>query len=476
MQNPHTFRRTSRLALAIALAGLTALGASQAVAAPNEMNYQAQLISSSTGNAIVSNDVDVTVTLWNDATSTSAGALLATFNNEGLDLSGSQGYVSLALNLSGVDLSGDVYVELTVDDQNDAAGAETLTPRQKIGSVPFALNTASLGGLTAADLQAYADNAAAGVTAGAASAGAAAATTALSGAYANFNRVIFVNEAATQTATPNGQLENPFDNLTDAYAYAKTLPAAGSFFNRIAIVLMPGEHTLTSTLVMDTVGIDIVGFAERTAFIDGTADPLIEMTAGTSGAAIRDVLISPSGTTNVGLAVNSGGRAKNVTLRRTSGTADVLQVNAPNGFSLRDFEIYGNVTVSGYGVGANTTFTDGFITGNLVSTGTTTGTEFLGLVNLSGIGSVNFNPAGAGAGVGILAVINLLQVGTFTISGPETVIQMGGSNINGASIPNPLSGSVVANSIANVSTWTSAAASPGNLSVGPAQYVAYIAK
>lgn len=538
-----SLRRALRLSFA---GGLLVAAAAVAPAVPLEMTYQAQLIGSLSGSPIVSSNVDVALRLYDGP---GLGAvLLDTQVFPGLNLSTTNGIVNLTLDMTGVPLAGDLYVEVLVDDLNDAGPVETLSPRQKITSVAFSLNSDQLQGSSLAAINAYADAAAAtaesdanaytdteiaaattalqgyadaaaataesdantyadGVAATAeADANAytdseiAAATTALqtyadtvaataesdANAYTDaaiagiaaavYNRTVFVNPDITQGASPDGSVADPFDNIGDAYAYAKTITGAGSFFDRIAVVLMPGRHTLASTLVMDTVGIDLVGGTEFTAFIEGTPDPLIELAAGTSGAVIRDCALSAdSAGTNRCLLVSSGGRIKNVQMRRPGGTAGtLLEVAAPNGFSAKGFEIYGNVLVTNYGSGgANTTFNDGFATGSFSSTGTTTTTELLALINISGVGSLSFDPAGAGAGVGVLAISNLLQCGSVTLSTAESVLQIGNANFAGAAVGNPAAGSVLVNSVATAVGWTGTLGVSGGNTLG---YTAFIAK
>jgi hypothetical protein len=358
--------------------------------------------------------------------------------------------------MTGVDLSGDLYVEVTVDDNTDVAAAETLSPRQRITSVPFALSANSVDGKTFSDIQGY-----------------------TSDALANINRTIIVNPDTTQSATPTGLLDDPFDNIADAYAHAKTLPGAGSYFNRIIVLLMPGEHYVNTTVELDTVGIDIIGFGEKNAFVRGTADPLFLMTADTSGAWIRNVQLRlDSGTTNRAVKAEMGGRLENVTISR-SGTQTVapllLDVGSTVTLSVRNFEIYGDVQIDSYG--QQTSFTDGFITGTVTSTGNSpTAAELLAFLNMSAIGGVNFQPA---SGVGILGFSNVTTVAGMTYSG-TTVLRAGNTAfVNPATFAalnlstNPLSGSQLINCIANPSGWTGTISSSGNVT---GAYVAFTAK
>ncbi len=618
----------------IAAAILCAPTAQQpADAVPPDFDYQAQIIDSTTGNPINSTDVTITLRLYPSAT---ASIPLKTINFSNLDLSSSGGYVNLSLDSSGLNLNGDVYVEVTVDDNTDSQPAETLSPRQKVNSVLFALNAATLEGDSLAAVRAYADNAAATEADQALQdakdyTDAQIAALNLNGgggvadlsALGNFNRVLFVNPDADQnqgtaqipdglvvgdnpdvtpphiiefntintsvdhvfvggtvpttagvaevrytvdgdalspgstfnlqvqltnnvlnqdiggiafsvffneldvqptgsaanvsgspiqfeqlittnagggrlniagaitsaantsdegmlfeipmevvsttpldSSPPTGTLDNPFDNIPDAYNYAKTLPDAGNFFQRIAIYLMPGEHVLDSPLNMDTVGIDLVGFGNQQAFIRGTADPMIRYTAGTSGAWMYNLNIRPSGASNTALEALAGGRVRNCVFNRpssagpTQGTLISLNLPSTSGISLafRDFEIYGDVNIQGYG--SQTTFTDGFILGTVTSTGTvgTSGNEFLSFSNMSTIGGIDFQPAGSGTpgilGISNVSIINAINYDT------DTVLQASLSNFvdssnNPLTLPDPAVGSVVSNCLGTGSNaWT----------------------
>ncbi len=501
------YQRIRTFALAAAAAVSLAFLPATVNAVPLEMTYQAQLVGSVSNSPINSNNVDVAIRLYDGA---GLGAtLLDTQIFSGLDLSSTNGFVNLVLDMTSVSLAGDLYVEVVVDDLNDASPAETLSPRQKITSVAFALDSGTLEGDSLTDVQTYADGVAAtaqtnaqtyadGVAATAQANAISSAQTYADGvastaetnaisaaqlytdtAFANFNRIVVVNPDITQSGTPDGSFTDPFDNIADAYAFAKTLPSAGSFFDRIAVLLMPGRHDIGATTVtLDTTGIDLVGMIENTPSVEGTADPLIEITAGTSGASIRDLALNAdSGSTNRCLLVSSGGRLKNVQFRRMGASAatagTLLEAGVSTALSVRTFEVYGDVLVTSYGPG-NTTFNDGFILGDLTSTGTSAGTELLALVNMSAVGDIDFNPAGAGVGVGIFAITNLLTAGTPTISGAETVVQFGNVNFAGAAIADPLAGSAIINSIADITGWTGVlAASPGNV---PTAYVAFATK
>lgn len=118
-----------------------------ASAVPNEFTYQG-LLTLSSGAPILSNSVDVKVDIYDDP---AAGSLLGTATFSGLDLSATKGLVNLAIPAAGLDLSGDLYLAVTVTDNNTAT-TEALTPRQKVGSVPFALSAGSVDGFDTANV------------------------------------------------------------------------------------------------------------------------------------------------------------------------------------------------------------------------------------------------------------------------------------------------------------------------------------
>ena len=69
-----------------------------------------------------------------------------------------------------------------------------------------------------------------------------------------------VNVKLTDSATVNGQ------NFIDAYNYAKTLTPNGqalSSTNRVAIILQPGNYTLTAELAINTQYVDIIGLGAQ---------------------------------------------------------------------------------------------------------------------------------------------------------------------------------------------------------------------
>lgn len=482
-------------------------------AVPAEIAYQAQLLDSFTGQPVVSTDVNVTLRMYPSAVS-SIPLDTQTFPN--LDLSNSEGYVNLAVDTTGWNLNADVWVEVTVDNNLDSQPAETLLPRQKLNSVPFALNAAKLEGDSLAAVRAYADNAATTEAAQALSNAqaytdvAAAAAEAAANVYTdaqiaalppggggdlthveNFNRVVFVNPAATQSATPDGTLADPFASLTDAYAFAKAMPGAGSYFDRIVIYLMPGQHNLASTLEMDTVGVDLVGFGNRTAFIRGTADPLLRFTAGTSGPWIRNLNIQPSAAANQCLVAEGGGRLRDVQLSRptsagpTQGTLMTINILPENGgntfsFSINKFEIYGDVNITEYG--DQTTFSEGFILGSVTSTGGVhypAEPEYLSFNNISGIGSLDFQPSTGGGililgGVQAIGAINW-DINTLLFCNNVALIDPNLASPATLVVPQPASGSVIANTIGHgFSGWAGPMQSAGNLDVAPFGYIAFL--
>lgn len=441
------------------LAASLSMGAAFA-AVPTNVDYSAQIVSSTTGDPIVSTDVDVTIRIYDDAVDSTN--LLETFTFPSLDLSGSDGFVSLSLDFDGVDLESDLYLEVEVEDNTGALGAEILSPRQKVNSVPFALKAASIPSTISQSILSQAVEDATGYT---------------DDVVANFGRVVYVNPAST-AADPDGTLAAPFGDISEAYTHVRD-NISTNFFNRVAIVLTPGEYTTNSTIVMDTVGIDLVALVPFTAFIRGTADPLVLLDAPTSGAWIRGVRFVTTGTDNTNAAVlaNQGGRLINVGFQRTASSEPdpLLVINSDNGLSIRQFEIYGNVAITNYGVGSNTTFTDGFVTGAVTITGNSSNPpadpEFVSFVNCSSLGAVNFNPANPGFGV--LVLTNVPLVGTINYDASRTVLITNTVGfLSPPNLPKPLPGSYVANTVANTSTWSGGdvVASGGNV---PGVYTAF---
>ncbi len=418
--------------LATTLLALLAWGA--ALAGPAEFTYQAQLVDSAQ-TPIVSNSVDITLAIYD---APSGGNLRATHSFLNQDLSGSNGYVSLTVPSTGLDLNQDLYIEVTVDDDNDPLGPETLAPRQKVRSVPYAIN-ATRG-------------------------------------FETYTRAVFVKPTGTASAAPAGTLEDPFTDINAAYAKAKTL--GPSYQNRVVVVLMPGSHTVNTTVVMDTQAIDLIGWGEKSAVVIGTADPLINATAtGGTGATIRNLILQPNGATNQALHIRDG-RVNDVIINRSPaagahGNLMTINTSATGGFSMKSFEMYGNILVTNYA--PQTSLSDGFILGAVSSTGASAAaTDYLALMNLSNVGGVSFTPP---APFGILLMSNVSMVGAAVYT-PNTVIQASGVGFGtpGAALalPDPMVGSVLANCLANSAAWTApVATSTGNVA---GEYVAYLRK
>lgn len=478
----------SRLITAAGAASLaTLLLAPTAVhAVPPTFDYQAQLVNRTTGTPITSPDVTVTVEIFANSVITTPDKTLV-FPN--LNLTNSSGYVNVSIDPTGLSLDNDMYLEVIFNDNTDGLPAERLLPRVKVNSVPFALNSDRFGNKSYFELTNYIDQQAL-----AAEANAKVYADSLFGSIGGgggptpdpivYNRTIFVNPAATPSGTPDGSLANPFADLAAAYAHAKTLPGAGSFFDRIVVRLQPGRYNLTTTLDLDTVGIDLVGDGFKSAFIEGTADPLVRFSAGTSGARIHNLQIRPNGATNVGLEVLAGGLVSRVDFARTGGApGNLITLNIPDGvgagtttFSFREFGIFGGVNVLSYG--DQTTFNDGFITGTVTSTGSVgdSGTELIGFFNMSAISNITFNPSGF---AGALVMVNIPSVSGLTYDGSKTVIRAGNvsffnpTTFTPLTLADPLPGSTVVGCIGNVFFWTGATSSTGNV-VG--EYVAYTRK
>jgi hypothetical protein len=460
------------------LAGLTLTLPSALCAVPDTFAFQAQVIDSDTGVPLTSSDTTLIIRVYPSATSSTA-MLTQQYNN--MDLSNSQGYVNLELDSTGLPLANDLFVELSVDDNTDSEPIEILRPRQQIHSVPFALQAAAIDGASVQEFQDYADEAArqaeenantytddqiANLEVGGSNE-----------ALDNFHRIIYVNGAAVQEVDANGALYSPFNNLNDAYTFAKTLPNAGDPLERIEIFIMPGRYNMTSTLVMDSEGIDLVGFGAKAAIIEGSADPLIRISAADSDATIRNVHLLTTGLTNQALEVNSGGKLREVEVAR-QGAVDgdlLMTLNIPNTasdaltFTVDDFEIHGDVTILSYGDA--TIFKDGFIVGTINSAATVGADfrEYLQLENLSSVGRLYFYPAGT---IGFLNMSNVTSIGTIDYN-TNTVLRSYNCNfINPITnapliLPDPSNGSRVTNCVANfpVSGWTgSVTVSPANIS------------
>lgn len=377
-------------------------------AAPDEITYQA-LLTNNAGEPATATDATVQLDLFSVAT---GGTSLKTVTEENLDLSATGGYVNIPIATDDVDASGDLFVQVTITDGVQAP--EVLMPRQKLTSVPFALSANRLDG-----------------------------------------RTIMVR---------------PGEDVAAAYAKAAALPKL--YNDRRVVMLMPGNHVLDTTLVMNAQAVDLVGFGNKSAAITGSADPLIDATAtGGTGATIRNLIIQATGPSNRTINIRDG-RIQDVIMNPT-GTGTVLTVNALGNCSIKDFEINGNVIVTSYGVG--TSFTNGYITGQVNSTGASAAaTNFLSFINVGGIGAISFAPSGA---FGILVISNVPQIGAISYAA-NTVLQAGsagfGTGTAPLAVPDPLPGSLVANSIGNFNGWTSiAASSTGNVA---GEYYVYLRK
>lgn len=472
------FSRFASSAAAIAATGLIAatlaLAPTNASAIPPEFTYQAQLVSSINNSPITSNNVTVTLRIYPSLVAVTPSATLSYPN---LDLSQTGGYVNLSINQSSVNLNGDIFIEVTVDDLNDALPPENLSGRQKVSSVPFALNSDRLSGTTLAQVQDFAINE--GL---AAEANAMAFTTQ---ALSNFSRIVFVNSSAFQNPVPDGTMTNPFNNIEDAYAYAKTFPGVGSFINRVVIHVMPGQHTITNTIEMDTVGIEIVGYARKAAVITGSADPLIRYTAPTSGAVLRDLQLRPNGATNRALEAIGGGRIDNVEFGRFSaGPGNTLvTINVPGtigsgvSLSFRDFEVYGDVQV--LSIGDQTTFTRGFITGTLNSTANVGPdlNEFMSILDVSAIGNLSVNPTIGGRLVlGNITAISGVSWNTNVGLTANNCGFVNPATLAPLTIPVPASGSILVNSFGNATGWTAAALPPASTGNVPGFFTVFLAQ
>lgn len=380
---------------AILLAALATVAV--CAAAPKDFTYQA-LITNAAGEPATTNDAQVDLNLFYTET---GGTSVKTVQRPGLDLAATGGYVNIDIPSAGLDLSKDIYVEVTVKDGPNPP--ETLQPRQRLTSVPYAL---------AAD------------------------------------------QLDTRTL-----MVRPGENIQAAYDKAKTMNR--QYNNRVVVMLMPGQHILNAPLVMDSQAIDLVGFGNKSAAITGQADPLIDATAtGGTGATIRNLIIQADGAANRSIAIRDG-RIQDVIINPNGSTGDILTINATSNCSVKDFEIYGNVNIASYGTG--TSFSNGFVTGTVTSNGSSASTEMLSFVNVSALGAVNFAPAGA---FGILAISNVPQIGSIVYA-PNTVIQIGSSAVGTPTapglLPDPAPGSLIANSIANA-PWTGVvASSAGNV-------------
>ncbi len=454
------------------------LAASGASAIPSEFTYQAQLVSSITGNSINSSNVTVTLDFF---ASSAASIPVATRVYPGQNLLLTGGYVNLDVASAGLNLGGDLFVEVVVDDLLDADPPERLSGRQKITSVPFALNAQTLEGENLLGIRTYAENEGLAAEANA--------EAFLISSLANFNRVVVVNSAITQSAVPDGSLTDPFDNLAGAYAFAKSLPGAGSFVDRIAVYMMPGRHDVNTTVVLDTVGIDVVGFGSGTSLISGSADPLLRFQAGTSGPKVANIQLRPSGASNRALEALSGGRLIDVEIGRFTGgpgltlvTINVPKLAAPNSLTLsfNGFAIYGNVDVVSYG--DQTTFTGGFITGTVACTSTVGAdfNEFLSFSDVASIGGFSMTPAAPG-----IVLMSNIQ-GVFSVNyNANTIIRttnvafLNPATLAPLALTQPAANSAFINTFANIdaSLWSGTIlSSTGNVTTPINTYTVFLTK
>ena len=424
---------------ALAFAAALSLSATAFAAVPQTINYQA-LITNNVGAPATSTNVDVKVDFYSAAV---AGTLLDTQTFTGLNLGNTGGYVNLPVDVTGIDLSGDLYAELTVTDQAAAGPAEVLAPRQKINSVPFALQAAS--------------------------AASAASASSIVGTWAS--RVMFVNpDSAAAVASPNGSITAPFKDINAAVAAASAIP--NGYNNRTVVMLLPGRHTVTSTIVLNDQGLDLVGFGEKSAAIYGGAgvSPLINATAvGGTGSAIRNLLIQvPSGSGNTALSIVDG-RVENCIISQAGGAVapNLISVNtsASGNTSISDSEIVGDVNVSSYG--EQLSFNRGYISGTVTVTAAPSSMfSRLLLTNLGAIGGLNVTTSGLFPA--IVAMSNIVVAPNVTY-GPNTLFvaqSVGFMDASAATypLPDPLPPSMLVNCVADTSLWVApAVSSAGNV-------------
>lgn len=423
--------------LAVAIILICAAGA---YCGPKQFTYQA-LLTDGAGQPITSANTSVTLCLYNAPT---AGTFLQKQDFSALNLSTSGGYVSLPVNSTSLDLSGDVYVEVTVRDVAAAGTPQTLTPRQKLTSTPFALQANTLAP-----------------------------------AFPWPNRTLFVNPGTvTASANPTGSLADPFNSIQAAFTKAKTM--APSYANRVVVMLMPGSHTVSSTVVIDSQGIDIIGFGEKSAVVTGSADPLLSATVvGGAGATIRNLILqTPLNGSNRALGMRDG-RVENVIINRagTPITGYLVDVYAVGDLSFKDVDIAGSVNVGWYG--ASTTFNGGYISGTVTSTGYSPTGGGLVFMNLSSIAQINFTPPVDGGALptgvvsapktGTLALGNVQVVAGLTINANTIITAQNTSFVNQGRMPvvisDPAAGSGLINCFGDASSWTGVSkASSGNVS------------
>jgi hypothetical protein len=95
-----------------------------------------------------------------------------------------------------------------------------------------------------------------------------------------------VNVKLTDSAVTNGQ------NLVEAYNYAKTLTpngAALSATNRVAVILQPGNYSLSAELAINTQFIDIIGLGAQK--LERGSIPAVNITNNTLNVTANDVRV-----------------------------------------------------------------------------------------------------------------------------------------------------------------------------------------
>jgi len=448
---------------------LAAIGMLAGTAFAQTITYQGRLASGGSGaNGIY----DFEFELYDSASGTNQVGVTDTVD----DVNVVDGLFTVELDFSSgtpINYAQELWLEINAKEDATPTFGAPLTPRVQIRANPLSVTTLGIQGVPVSaaaplDGEALLFNSTAGEYQPTA-------ITATSPDLGNFNQVVFVNPDTTQSGTPAGSLDDPFDNINDAYAFAVS-QATGSFFDRTVVYLMPGVHDVSSTVVMNNVSVDIIGFGAETAMIRGTADPLIRIDASNSGPVLKNLQLRPqTGGSNVALEVLTSGRAQDVTIGRQGGSADLVTINLGSGetFSMNNFELFGNMTVTSYG--AQTTITEGFITGSATVTGNSpNGTEFISFADLSSVGSIDFQPTGPA--IGVLALTDLPFVAGFNNS-PNTLLRASGVNfLDSTSLaPLPISdvlvNSILVNSIGNATAWTFTSGSSGNV---PGTFYSYL--
>ena len=425
---------------AFAFAAALSLSATAFAAVPQTINYQA-LITNNVGAPATSTNVDVKVDFYSAPT---GGTLLDTQTFTGLNLGNSGGYVNLPVDVTGINLAGDLYAELTVTDVAAAGSPEVLAPRQKVNSVPFALKAASLDGAWA-------------------------------------SRVMFVNpDSAAAVASPNGSITAPFKDINAAVAAASAIP--NGYNNRTVVMLLPGRHTVTSTINLSDQGLDLVGYGEKSAALYGApgVSPLINATAvGGTGSVVRNLLIQvPTGSGNTALSIVDG-RVENCIISQAGGAvaSNLVSIATVNNTSISDTEIIGDVNVTSYG--EQLSFNRGYISGIVtVTAAPSTLTSRLLLTNLGAIGGLNV--ATVGPFPAIVAMSNIAVAPNVTYGSNTLFVAQSVNFVTAAvpptpyQLPDPLPPSMLVNCMADTSLWTApAVTSLGNI---PGAYSAFTQK